>query len=270
MAFLPRALARYATSDRGRSGRSNAYVYSTEDALEAVLAAGYFDAARTRFNLKVGDMIECAAAVKGTPASALLQVASIAGTAVTMAVAAAGAALGLSATRFLKGTASGATIAAVTAQPGWIVSVLANNGVSVSLDPDNRTVKAAAAFGAVATGSLKLRAVSADGRDAVERTFDLSVYEEGLTPPVPTAGRPLIFATGGDSLDQRGMDILGSPNSLTSGTTDPQNLRWPTEQTNRRGGTQRGFTSALQDESASKVMFLQTQHFNGIGGFNSG
>jgi hypothetical protein len=80
---------------------------------------------------------------------------------------------------------------------------------------------------------------------------------------------PLLIIPYGDSFVQRGMDILGSPNSLDGGNVDPQLLKWPTGDTSRRGGVQWGFTSVIQDHSAGRYVFDQSL-FWGIGGFNTG
>ncbi|WP_062203460.1 fibronectin type III domain-containing protein [Aureimonas sp. AU12] len=85
MAFRARALSRFATSDRIRQGRSNAYVYSTEDSGAELAAAGYFDAAARRFGLKAGDVIDCTVAVSGTPAKLALVVTQVLLGAVTVA-----------------------------------------------------------------------------------------------------------------------------------------------------------------------------------------
>lgn len=90
--------------------------------------------------------------------------------------------------------------------------------------------------------------------------------EEGLT----TQAEPLLIIPYGDSFVQRGMDILGSPNSLDAGNVDPQLLKWPTDLTTRRGGVQWGFTSVIQDHSAGRYVFDQRGLFWGIGGFNTG
>ena len=85
MALNIKALSRFATSDRGSRNQANSYVYSTPDAAATVTAAGYFNDARQKCNLKKGDRFFCSVAVDGTPAKLDLIVTDVSGNAVTVA-----------------------------------------------------------------------------------------------------------------------------------------------------------------------------------------
>ncbi|MDE0880336.1 hypothetical protein [Aurantimonas coralicida] len=84
MALNVKAMSRYATSDRGSRNQANHYAYSTPDAAATLNAAGYFNDAATRFNLKKGDRIFCSVAVDGTPAMLDLIVTNVASGVVTV------------------------------------------------------------------------------------------------------------------------------------------------------------------------------------------
>lgn len=85
MALNIKALSRFATSDRGSRNQANSYVYSTPDAAATVSAAGYFDGAAAKCNLKKGDRFYCSVAVDGTPARLDLIVTNVVSGAVTVA-----------------------------------------------------------------------------------------------------------------------------------------------------------------------------------------
>lgn len=72
MAHAVKALSRFATSDLGRTNQTNSYVYSTNDTLAEMLAAGYFNASRK--TLKAGDVILAVADKDGTASHAILLV----------------------------------------------------------------------------------------------------------------------------------------------------------------------------------------------------
>lgn len=55
------------TASTGRDGMTCFFRYATPDALAAVVTAGYFNDARSQ--LRVGDVIEVAAGIGGTPAT---------------------------------------------------------------------------------------------------------------------------------------------------------------------------------------------------------
>lgn len=84
-----------------------------------------------------------------------------------------GAVLALSATRFLTGTATDAMLAAIIAPADWTVTIVSGSDFGGRVKVSGRQLQAATALSAAATGTAKFRAVSPDGRDAVEKTFDL-------------------------------------------------------------------------------------------------
>lgn len=86
-----------------------------------------------------------------------------------------GSVLALSATRFLTGTTTDALLDAIIAPAGWIATIVSGSDSGGRVKVSGRQLQAAMAVSAYATGTAKLRAVSADGRGAVEKTFDLTV-----------------------------------------------------------------------------------------------
>lgn len=75
MAHAVKALSRFATSDLGRTNQTNTYVYSTNDTLAEMLAAGYFNASRK--TLKAGDVILAVADKDGAASHAILLVTAV-------------------------------------------------------------------------------------------------------------------------------------------------------------------------------------------------
>ncbi len=67
MALSPLSLSLYASVPiAGRTEPLNFYKYGTPDAPATVIAAGYFNALRTK-PLRVGDVIDAVCSVNGTP-----------------------------------------------------------------------------------------------------------------------------------------------------------------------------------------------------------
>lgn len=64
MAFNIRSLSLYASAPVDTNVAVNFYTYATADAAATVLAAGYFNDARSK--LQVNDVIECMAVATGT------------------------------------------------------------------------------------------------------------------------------------------------------------------------------------------------------------
>lgn len=75
MAHAVKALSRFATSDLGRTNQTNTYVYSTNETLAEMLAAGYFNASRK--TLKAGDVILAVADKGGTASHAILLITAV-------------------------------------------------------------------------------------------------------------------------------------------------------------------------------------------------
>lgn len=83
------------------------------------------------------------------------------------------------------------------------------------------------------------------------------------------AQAPFHVAIYGDSFGQRGQDITGVPNSVDTGTVDPQLLKWATDLTTPVGGVQWGMSPWLDALSGGK--FAAPYQINrAIGGFNTG
>ncbi|MAA97408.1 MAG: hypothetical protein CMN87_18215 [Stappia sp.] len=91
MAHSVKALSRFATSDMGRTNQTDTYVYSTNDTLAELVAAGYFNDSRK--TLKAGDVIMAVADKDGTASHVVLLVTASPATG-NVTVSAQGAVLG--------------------------------------------------------------------------------------------------------------------------------------------------------------------------------
>uniref|UniRef100_UPI003BAD57F7 hypothetical protein n=1 Tax=Stappia sp. TaxID=1870903 RepID=UPI003BAD57F7 len=108
MAHSVKALSRFATSDMGRTNQTDTYVYSTNDTLAELVAAGYFNNSRT--TLKAGDVIMAVADKDGTASHVVLLVTASPATG-NVTVSAQGAVLG-------QDTIADVALAAVTGVDG--------------------------------------------------------------------------------------------------------------------------------------------------------
>ncbi len=80
---------------------------------------------------------------------------------------------------------------------------------------------------------------------------------------------PYYVAIYGDSFGQRGQDISGVPNTIDTGSVDPQLLKWATDLTTPVGGQQWGMSPWL--DALSEGKFTAPYQINrAIGGFNTG
>ena len=91
MAHSVKALSRFATSDMGRTNQTDTYVYSTNDTLAELVAAGYFNDSRK--TLKAVDVIMAVADKDGTASHVVLLVTASPATG-NVTVSAQGAVLG--------------------------------------------------------------------------------------------------------------------------------------------------------------------------------
>lgn len=107
-------------------------------------------------------------------------------------------------------------------------------------------------------------AVSGDGISV----FPMLWRGRGPSPPAEQA-RPYRVAVYGDSFGQRATNILGSPNSLDTGTDNPVTFRWPTEDTDRVGGVSWGPAAWLNVIGGGRYR-VPYQLNRAIGGSNSG